>query len=138
MLYNPGDILFQKYRIEELTGQGGFAKVYRVTHLDLNVERALKILNRDAPGIGSSEYSNFRQRFKIEAQLGAQLNTPTPHPNLLQVHNFQQRDDLLILEMEYAPGKSLADWIDWVREKKKPIPIDKVIKIGIDVASGLA
>ena len=90
MPYQPGDILLDKYRIEALIGQGAFGEVYKVTHLGLKVPRALKVLRKDAPGIGSSEYNDCRDRFQIEAQLGAQLNTPTPNPNLLQVHNFER------------------------------------------------
>ena len=52
MPYQPGEIILEKYRIEALIGQGAFGEVYRVTHLGLHVPRALKILRRDAPGIG--------------------------------------------------------------------------------------
>jgi serine/threonine protein kinase len=33
-IFNNGEILLDKYRIEALLGQGAFAEVYRVTHLD--------------------------------------------------------------------------------------------------------
>ena len=138
MSYQPSDVLLDTYRIEELIAEGSFGDVYRVTHLGLKVERAIKVLKRSASGIGSTEISDCQQRFEMEAQLGAELNTPSAHPNLLQVHNFQHIDDLLILEMEYAPGGSLAGRIAHARKTKQPIPIDEVVQIGIDVASGLA
>ena len=138
MSYKPGDIILNKYHIEELIGEGAFGEVYRVTHLGLKVERAIKILKRDAPGLGSTQYADFQQRFQLEAQLGARLNSPTPHPNLLQVHHFHQGDDLLFLEMEYAPGGSLNERIARARKTKQPIPIDQAIQIGTDIASGLA
>ncbi len=138
MSYQPDELLLDTYCIEELIDDGSFGEVYRVTHLGLKVERAIKVLKRGAPGVGSTAFSDCQQRFEMEAQLGARLNTPTPHPNLLQVHNFQQVDDLLVLEMEYAPGGSLADRIAQFRKTKQPIPIEEVIQIGIDVASGLA
>ena len=87
-MHQPGDILLDKYRIEALIGRGAFAEVYRVTHLALRVPRALKILRRDAPGIGSTEFSDYRGRFELEAQLGARLNSPTPNPHLIQVFDF--------------------------------------------------
>jgi eukaryotic-like serine/threonine-protein kinase len=55
MTYTPGEILLEKYRVEALIGQGAFGEVYRVTHLSLNVPRALKVLRRDTPGVGSTE-----------------------------------------------------------------------------------
>ena len=138
MTYQPGDTILNTYRIEERIGEGSFGEVYRVTHLGLKVGRAIKILKRDAPGLGSTQYADFQQRFQLEAQLGARLNSPTPHPNLLQVHHFHQGDDLLFLEMEYAPGGSLAERIARARKTKQPIPIDEAIQIGIDITSGLA
>ena len=136
--YTIGEIIHNTYRIEERIGEGSFGEVYRVTHLGLKVGRAIKILKRDAPGLGSTQYADFQQRFQLEAQLGARLNSPTPHPNLLQVHHFHQGDDLLFLEMEYAPGGSLAERIARARKTKQPIPIDEAIQIGIDITSGLA
>ena len=83
MTYQTGDILLDKYRIEELIGQGAFAKVYRATHIELNVSRALKILHRETAGVGSSLYDDYRKRFRFEVQLGARLN----HPNVIHVYD---------------------------------------------------
>ena len=35
MSFQSGEILFDKYRIESLIGQGAFGEVYRVTHINL-------------------------------------------------------------------------------------------------------
>ena len=105
MTYNQGDILLNKYRIEALIGQGAFAQVYHATHLALNAPRALKILRRDAPGVGSSEFTDFHARFQLEAQLGAKLD----HPNIIRVYDFEQDGETLILTMEYAEGGSLNE-----------------------------
>ena len=138
MPYQPNDTLLNKYRIEALIGRGAFAEVYRVTHLTLNVTRALKIFNRAHPGVGSTEFSEFLGRFQLEAQLGAKLNTQTQHPNLVQVYDFQQLDDLLLLEVEYASGGNLADRMERAKTSEELIPIDEVLGIATDIARGLA
>jgi len=111
MPYQTGEIILNKYRLDALLGKGAFGEVYLVTHISLNVPRALKIIRRDESGMGSTEFDETRKRFQFEAQLGARLNSPSPHPNLLQVFNYEEKGDLLLLEMEYAPGGSLAELI---------------------------
>ena len=138
MTYQPGDILLDKYRIEELVGRGAFAEVYRVTHLSLNVTRAVKVLQRETPGVGSTEFKDYRERFELEARLGAKLNTPTPHPNLLQVFDFMQAGDLLVLEMEYASGGSLYNRIQKAKNESQPLPVEETLQMAIDVAEGLS
>ena len=138
MLLQPGDILLDKYRIEALLGQGAFAKVYRVTHLGLNVPRALKVLRRSTPGVGSTEFEEFTNRFQFEAQIGAKLGTPAAHPNLLQVHNFEVKGEQLVLEMEYASGGSLAERIKKYKDGGAKFPLEEAVQIALDIAEGLA
>jgi eukaryotic-like serine/threonine-protein kinase len=138
MPYQPGEILLDKYRIEALLGQGTFGEVYRVTHLGLKVTRALKILCKDAPGVGSTEFNECKGRFQFEAQLGARLNSPTPHPHLLQAFNYEEKGDLLLLEMEYASGGSLAERLAELKQQGKMMPVDEAVQMGVEVAQGLA
>ncbi len=133
-MYQPNDILLNKYRIDALAGQGAFAHVYRATHLSLNAPRALKVLRRDAPGIGSTEYADYRARFQLEARLGAGLD----HPHVIRVYDFEQDGDVLILVMEYAAGGSLAERIAAAREAGSFIPIDEAVRIAREAAAGLA
>ena len=134
MPYNTGDILLDKYRIEEQIGKGAFGEVYRVTHLKLNVPRALKVLRRDAPGLGSTEYGEYQDRFKLEAQLGAKLN----HSNIIQVHDFEMDGDDLLLVMEYAAGGNLSKRIEQSKQGGTPMPLESVLAIAQEVAAGLA
>ena len=107
--------------------------MYRATHLDLNVSRALKIVTRQTPGVGSTQFSEFHQRFHLEAQLGASLH----HSNLIQVHDFEQDGTNLILVMEYAPGGCLSERIAQAREEGKLISIEESTRIATDIAEGL-
>ena len=134
MTYQPGDILLDKYRIEELIGRGAFAEVYRATHLELDRPRALKILRKDSKEVGSSTYHDYEQRFGLEAKLGDRLD----HPNLIQVYDFDREGDDLVLVMGYAPGGNLAEKIQTARDHGEVIPIEEIKRIALDIAQGLA
>ena len=138
MPYNPGDTILDKYSIVKALGQGAFGEVYLVTHLGLNVPRAIKVLRKNLPGWGANDYENARKRFRLEARLGAQLNSPAANPYLLQVHNLEDRDELLLLEMEYAAGGNLKDKIAGYVSQKKAMPVADALRIAVCVAEGLA
>ena len=126
-------IILNKYRIEALIGRGAFAEVYCGTHIDLNVLRALKILRRDSPGVGSSLFDDYEHRFRLEFQLGARLN----HPNVIQVYDVERDGDDLILVMEYAPKGSLAERIQLARDQGEIFDLGDALKIVAEVAAGL-
>ena len=138
MPFEPGDILLDKYRIEKTLGQGAFGEVYLVTHAVLGVTRAVKVLKRDAPGIGSNDYGEAQARFRLEAQLGAQLNAPVTHPHLLLVHDCLLSENICLLEMEYASGGSLAARLQQARETGQPLSVQAALRIAAEIAEGLA
>jgi len=130
MPYQPGQILLDKYRIESLVGRGAFAEVYRATHLSLNAPRALKVLRRDAPGVGSTDFNDCRQRFQLEFQVAAQLD----HPHVIKVYDFVEEESVLYAVLEFAQGGSLAD----VLKARSPLPPLEVARLLLDAAHGLA
>ncbi|MBC8508362.1 MAG: protein kinase [Chloroflexi bacterium] len=133
MTYQPGEILLDKYRIEALIGRGAFAEVYRATIIKQSKPCALKVLHKDAPGLGNKLFEDFVQRFKLEVELGARID----HPNVVQVFGVEHHGDNLILVMEYASGGSLAERIKEHRESRKYFEIEDALKIAVDVATGL-
>ncbi len=134
MTYTTGDILLNKYRIERMLGHGGFAEVYLATHLQLSAPRALKVLRKDAPGLGSSDYRFFEERFQLEAQLGAMFDDP----HIVRVYDFERDEETLILAMEYCPGSSLADRLRQAKSQKERLPLEQVLQTALEVSRGLA
>jgi len=133
--YQPGErIINNKYIVEKLLGKGAFGEVYLCKHLDLQVWRAIKLVHRGLPGLGSTIYDDLLQRFQQEARIGARIK----HDNIIQVFDFEQIDDFLFLVLEYAAGGSLHDRIELMRQSGNWMDEAEVIRIGSGVAQGLA
>lgn len=95
----PGTVL-DKYRLEALLGVGGFAAVYRATHLLLHKACAIKMILparlAHAPQLAA--------QLRREAALVAQID----HPNLVRVYDVTETPSLTYLVMELLPGETLA------------------------------
>jgi serine/threonine protein kinase len=90
-----------RYQALHPIGAGGSAIVYCVHDLQLDVKRAVKMLDPQS-GIGEG----IRQRVLREARITAKLN----HPNVITVHDSFIENGLPCIVMELAFG-SLADWV---------------------------
>jgi len=130
MLYRPGDLLLNRYRVEAFVGQGAFGEVYHVTHELTHAARAIKVLRRDMPGVGSEDYRKAKERFTFEAALGMRLD----HPHVIKVYEFEEREGELFLIMEYAPGGSLKDRL----AGGKLLSVDETVKLGMELCEGLS
>jgi len=121
----PGAII-DKYRIEELLGVGGFAVVYRATHLLLRVPVALKLLRGDVVARRPSLAAQLLQ----EARFAARID----HPNVVKVYDITHTEHITYIVMEFIRGTSLARMID----ERGHLPPALVVRVGLDVAAGLA
>ncbi|GAP22936.1 serine/threonine-protein kinase [Leptolinea tardivitalis] len=137
MIYQTGDLIFAKYRVETLIGKGTLAYVYRVNNLASKTKRALKVLTLGDPGVGSGEYEYWRQYFLLEKQLYDKLNASQENPYLLQVVDLVENNNALLLEMEFAVGGNLTDQILLYRSKGIPFPKDKALRIALEIAYSL-
>ena len=99
-LLERGDVVDQKYLVEEELGQGAMGAVYRVKHLGLSSTFALKLL---LPVYSVDQ--NYRMRFRREAQINAQLQ----HPNVVQVYDSGEHEGMLFSVMELLAGKDLEE-----------------------------
>ena len=94
-----GTILGGRYRLVELLGQGGMARIYRGHDTQLDRDVAIKILR---PEYGRDP--DFGSRFRHEAQAAASLN----HPNIVSVYDYGQDEAGPFIVMELVDGEDLA------------------------------
>jgi len=120
----PGTIV-DKYRIEELLGVGGFAAVYRATHLLLHSTVALKLLRPDVVARRPSLAVQLLQ----EARFAARIE----HRNVVRVFDVTHTPAITYIVMELIRGPSLARVI----EDHGAMPARRVAQIGIDTIDGL-
>jgi len=112
------------YRIEEKLGGGGFGNVYRATHVDLGINRAIKIMQS---ALGAQ--AEFRERFLHEAKMAARLE----HPNIVPVLDYGLEQDTQFIVMAFVPSETLEHRI----ASRQPVPFDTGLRIATQIASAL-
>ena len=118
-----GQIVKDRYEIEEILGEGGMAFVYKAKDRQLQRTVAIKTLK---PNYVSQE--KFVDRFRREAQTAANLN----HPNIVQIFDWGIEDEPYFV-MEYIEGNTLTSIIS----SNRTVGLNDILYIGSQVASGL-
>lgn len=117
-------VLGDRYELLEKIGEGGMSYVYKARCRTLDRMVAVKILK--------SEYLNdagFVEKFNTEALAAAQLS----HPNIVNIFDVGQQDDIYYIVMECVEGKSLKELI----EEEAPLGAEKAIDIAIMICDGI-
>ncbi|MBK9376362.1 MAG: serine/threonine protein kinase [Holophagales bacterium] len=112
-----------KYLIEAELGRGGMGVVYRAHQPSLDRTVAIKLLSSDLIGDPDGV-----KRFRLEAKSVARLN----HPNITQVYDIEEEENLIYLVMEYVDGESLDGLIT-----KSVLTESRCLKIVADIADAL-
>ena len=122
MPLTPGTRL-GSYEVVTLLGTGGMGEVYRARDPKLNRDVALKVL----PDSFASDADRLA-RFTREAHTLAALN----HPNIAQIHGFEESGGVRALVMELVEGDDLSQ-----RIARGAIPLDEALPIARQIAEAL-
>jgi serine/threonine protein kinase len=110
------------FRVVERIGTGGMATVFKAYQPTLDRYVAIKVL----PAYHAQD-PIFVRRFEQEARSVAKL----AHPNIVQIHDFGEQDNITYIVMEYVDGGTLKDRL------KKPLPVAEAAYFIIQAAEGL-
>lgn len=86
------------YRVEAFLGAGAMGEVYRVRHVEIDREYALKLLPPKLAG-----ESSFQERFRREAKSLSRLK----HPGIVNIVDFRTEGAHSYILMEYLAGGTL-------------------------------
>lgn len=124
MTLRPGVYLQNRYEILDLIGSGGMSEVYRAHCHKLNRDVAIKLLKKE---FCSDE--EFVRKFKYEAQAAAALN----HPNIVNIYDVVDEEELHYIVMELVDGITLKEYI----LQKGKLGISEAVGIATQVARGI-
>jgi len=111
------------YEIVSPVGAGGMGEVYRARDTRLGRDVAIKVLPQQF-----SADNDLKQRFEREAKAISSFS----HPHICQLYDIGSQNGTEFLVMEYLEGETLAD-----RLAKGPVPVNELLKVGIEVADAL-
>lgn len=119
-----GMFISDRYEIIDKIGAGGMADVYKAKDHRLNRNVAIKILKQEF-----SEDKKFVDKFRGEAQSAAGLS----HPNIVNVYDVGEDQELHYIVMELVEGITLKSFI----ERKGSLEVKETIGIAIQIAQGM-
>lgn len=117
-------VIANRYELVKCIGHGGMADVYLALDLILDRQVAVKILKDD-----SSADKVALERFAREAQASTKLS----HPNIVDIYDVGDDNNVHYIVMEYVKGHTLKQLI----KKRGPLPTRETIWIMKQLTSAL-
>jgi serine/threonine-protein kinase len=111
-----GTVIAERYRIDDLLGEGGMGKVYSAEHVRIRKRVAIKVLHPEM-----STMPEYVARFEREAVAAATIS----HPNVAAALDFGRLDDgSFYIVLEYVAGTDLRSIL-----KSGPLPKERALRI---------
>ncbi|HEY8722818.1 MAG TPA: protein kinase [Gaiellaceae bacterium] len=120
-----GEVLSDRYEVEELVGTGGMSSVFRAHDRLLDRKVALKVLHPQY-----SEDAEYVERFRREARAVAALS----HPNIVTVIDRGEHEGHQFIVFEYIAGENLKQLI----QRRGPAPVTTALELAMQIARGLS
>ena len=130
---SPGTLLWSRYRIVYLVGQGGMGAIYQAE--DTRLEGRLCALKEviPEPGDDPEYYEQMQAQFHHEASILGRLD----HPNLPKVYDYFLDRGRDYLVMDYVPGQDLRELIEEARSQGKFLAEEQVLDWAEQLCSAL-
>jgi hypothetical protein len=119
-----GELIAERYELEELVGTGGMSSVYRAHDRLLERHVALKVLHEQYTVDG-----DYVERFRREARSVAQLS----HPSIVTVIDRGDHDGRQYIVFEYVDGENLKSLV----EREGQLPEQEAVDLGLQIANAL-
>src|SRR5258706_11484005 len=123
MPLQPGDLLRDRYRIQQAVAQGGMGSIYLADDVRLEGRLcAVKEVIGDLVASPAAQHEAHEQFYR-EASVLARLD----HPSLPKVSDFFAEEGRDYLIMDFVPGQDLADIIAAARDEGRFLPEAEVL-----------
>ncbi|MBJ7458204.1 MAG: serine/threonine protein kinase [Thermoleophilaceae bacterium] len=119
-----GEIVGERYKIEEVVGAGGMATVYKAFDQTLERPVAVKVMRREVV-----KEADQLERFRREARAAAKLS----HAHIVTVIDAGEENSRPYIVFEYVPGETLKQRI----KSKGSLPITESVAYAIEIGSAL-
>jgi hypothetical protein len=121
----PGDLIADRYELEELVGTGGMSSVFRAHDRQLERLVAVKILHEHY-----ATDPEYLERFRREARAVAKLS----HPNIVTVIDRGDDGGRQYIVFEHVEGENLKELV--LRSGR--LPVRRALELALAIADGLA
>src|SRR4051812_37228801 len=120
-----GELLGERFVVQELLGQGGSGTIYRAEHVTLRRKVAIKVLHNEL-----SRDDLAVERFRREATTVAEID----NEHIVEIHDFGRiADGRLYLAMELLEGETL----DHVLARETTLSVERAADVLIQVGEAL-
>lgn len=120
----PGQMIKNRYYIEEKIGDGRLGTVFKATDIRFNRSVALKVLSAS---FSEGAIALFLQQARQIIEL--------THPNIVAVYDCDEEHGLSFMIEEYVEGQTLRDLID--DRPEQPFPFDMALGIAENIVRAL-